>query len=384
MTPGSANHQRIRVLVVDDSAYNRRTITKMLERSPYIEVVDTAKDGEEALRRAMDLRPDLVTLDLEMPKLDGFSFLRVLMARQPTPVLVVSGRNGGQNVFKALELGAVDFISKPTQGISNELEGIAEELVSKVLSIKQLRLENAQHQLDYTATRAAEEERRPRTADPRRPAAGRWARGAFRLIAIGSSTGGPGAITSILSSLPPELPAAFVVAQHMPPGFTRPFAERLDKFTALEVREAGAGERIRPGRVLIAPGGKNMTLERSGTEVVTALSDRNGSDLYVPSVNALLTSAARMYGPECVAVILTGMGDDGMEGVRAVKKNRGLAIAESEETSVIFGMPKKVISTGVVDRVLPLWKISEAIVELFPRGEDAPDGPEKRRAEESR
>jgi two-component system chemotaxis response regulator CheB len=175
-----------------------------------------------------------------------------------------------------------------------------------------------------------------------------------------------------------------MIAQHMPRGFTRPFAERLDKFTGLQVSEAQEGEKIRPGTVRIAPGGRNLILKRRGTEVVTALADKSETDLYVPSVNALLTSASQVYGPECLAVILTGMGDDGMEGVRAVKKRRGLVIAESEETSVIFGMPKKVISTGVVDHVLPLWKIGDAIIELFTNEEGALDMARKHHAEESR
>ncbi|MFQ5458034.1 MAG: chemotaxis response regulator protein-glutamate methylesterase [Myxococcota bacterium] len=374
------NRKRVRVLVVDDSAYNRRTITKILERSPFIEVVGTGRDGEEALRRAIELQPDIITLDLEMPKLDGFSFLRVLMSRQPTPVLVVSGRNEGENVFKALELGAVDFVAKPTRGISSELENIGEELLSKVLSIKQLRLENAQHQFDFTANRP--EGRRVAPKEAVAAAAGEppWEPGAFKLFAIGSSTGGPGAITSVLSSLPKNLPAALLVAQHMPRGFTRPFAERLDRFTALDVREACDGEIITPGRVFVAPGGTNLTVRRRGTEVLTVLTEKNNVDRYVPSVNALLQSAAVTYGPECVAVILTGMGDDGMDGVRAVKKHNGYAIAESAETSVIFGMPRKVISTGVVDRVLPLWEISDAIVGFFRSrmGEPAAEPGEKK------
>jgi two-component system chemotaxis response regulator CheB len=364
MTPQTTD-RRIRVLVVDDSAYNRRTITKILEKSPFIEVLGTAKDGEEGLRRALDLKPDLVTLDLEMPKLDGFAFLRILMARQPVPILVVSSRNEGANVFKALELGAVDFVSKPTQGISSELENIGDELLSKVLAIKQLRLENAQNQFNYVAharAQVADQGIRP----TRLPAEGEAiSPGAIDVVAIGSSTGGPGAITSILSGLPARLPIAYLVAQHMPSGFTRPFAERLDRFTALEVKEAEDGEVVRPGRVYISPGGASLTVERYGSQVLVILTPRKESDKYVPSVDALMRSVARAYAARCLAVILTGMGDDGMEGVEEVKRCKGIIIAESEETSVIYGMPRKAISTGVVDHVLPLFKISEAIVDLF-------------------
>ena len=356
--------RKIRVLVVDDSAYNRRVITKILERSPFIEVVGSANDGEGGLRRAIEMKPDLVTLDLEMPRMDGFSFLRILMARQPLPILVVSSRNEGANVFRALELGAVDFVAKPTRGISSELELIAEELLSKVLSIRQLRLENAQNQFDYSAHGRT----RPEPASPKPATAEPVPRMASGVVAIGSSTGGPGALTSIFSSLPVQLPIAYLVAQHMPPGFTRPFAERLDRFTELSVREAAAGELVRPGQVLIAPGGMNMTVERRGADVVTVLTKRGASDRYVPSVDALFRSAARVFGPACLGVILTGMGDDGTEGVLEVKRRKGITIAESEESSVIFGMPKKAISSGAVDHVVPLGKISGAIMTLFSKG----------------
>lgn len=356
--------RKIRVLVVDDSAYNRRMITKILERSPFIEVVGSAGDGEEGLRRALEKKPDLVTLDLEMPRMDGFSFLRILMARQPLPILVVSSRNEGASVFRALELGAVDFIAKPTRGISSELETIAEELLTKVLSIRQLRLDNAQNQFDY----AAHGRSAPRPSTPEAPPREPGFLAPAGIVAIGSSTGGPGALTSILSSIPAHLPIGYLVAQHMPPGFTRPFAERLDRFTELSVREAAGGEMLRAGQVLIAPGGMNLTVERRGAEVAAVLSKRSGADRYVPSVDALLRSAARAYGPACLGVILTGMGDDGTEGVLEVKRRKGITIAESEESSVIFGMPRKAISSGAVDHVLPLDKISGAIVSLFSKG----------------
>ncbi len=353
--------------MVDDSAYNRRTITKILQRSPLIEVAGTAKDGEEAIRYSLDLKPDLVTLDLEMPKLDGFSFLRFLMARQPTPVLVVSARNEGDSVFRALELGAVDFVSKPTRDISSELETIGEEILSKVLSIKQLRLDKARQQAGYTVRPSVRKVIEEAVAPDREVYEPSLGPEAFKVVAIGSSTGGPGALTSIFSTLPARLPAAYLVAQHMPPGFTRPFAERLNKFTSLRVREAGDRDLVLPGNVYIAPGGKNLSVKRRGAEVLTHLSEKNAQDRYIPSVDALLQSAAEAYGPRCISVILTGMGDDGREGVRAVKARGGFSIAESEETSVIYGMPKKVILTGMVDQVLPLWKISEAIIDLFKR-----------------
>ena len=221
------------MLVIDDSAFSRRTITRMLERSPLVEVVDAARDGEEALRKTLELRPDLITLDLEMPRMDGFTFLRLVMSRCPTPVIVISGRKGEQDVFRALDFGAVDFIAKPTPRAGAELETIEQELLRKVHAIRQLRIEKVRARLDAGVAP-------PRVAQPATQRSKRRA-----LVAIGSSTGGPAALMQILGSFVEAPPVAVVVCQHMPEGFTRGFAERIDRLTPFAAREARGRRRGR-------------------------------------------------------------------------------------------------------------------------------------------
>ncbi len=345
----------IKVLVVDDSAYNRRTIIRMLEEIPGVRVVDYACDGEEALRKAIDLQPDLITLDLEMPRMDGFTVLRIIMQNRPVPVIVVSSRSDDENVFRAMEFGAVTFIPKPSARISPELFDIRDDLHEKVKAIvetdmnKILRRASAE---DEAATR-----RRIRTGLRK----GR--RGSeITLVAIGSSTGGPPALQKIISSIQDEIPVAFAISQHMPPGFTRAFADRLNKFSALEVKEAEDGDEVRPGRVLVAPGGTNLVFRRQGGEVVAKITEPESGQRYVPSVDAMFRSAAEHYGSSVLGVVLTGMGNDGADGTRRISLLGGRVLAEAEESSVVFGMPKEAIATGDVSRIVPLDKMCDAIL----------------------
>jgi two-component system chemotaxis response regulator CheB len=343
----------IRVMVIDDSAYSRRTIIRMLETSPMVEVVGWARDGEEALRKALQLRPDLITLDLEMPRMDGFTFLRLLMAKRPTPVLVVSGRSGDDTVFRALELGAVDFVAKPTLRAAPELATIQEELIRKVHATRQLRIEKVRDRISQAPAVV-------RRGDPSRS-------GRLRVIAIGSSTGGPAALMQIFGAFTEPPDCAFAVSQHMPEGFTRGFAERLDRLTHVRAREARGGETLEPGAVLVAPGGSHLEFESTPEGVVTRLAPRSPEDKYAPSVDRMFESAAKNFGQDLLAIVLTGMGDDGRRGVRAVREGGGTVIAESEETAVIFGMPQQAIRTGSVDAVLPLAEIAPAIQVGLPR-----------------
>jgi two-component system chemotaxis response regulator CheB len=338
---------RIRVLVIDDSAFSRRTITRMLERSPLCEVVAAAADGEEALRQTLRLQPDLITLDLEMPRMDGFTFLRLVMSRCPTPVIVISGRKGDQDVFRALDFGAVDFIAKPTPRAGPELERIEQELLRKVHTVRQLRIEKVRERLEAQPA--------VRTPAPRAPSAP-------SLVAIGSSTGGPAALMQILGSFVRAPAAALVVAQHMPAGFTRGFAERIDRLTPFAAREAEDGDEPRPGSVLVAPGGRHLEFEREGARTVVRICEAEAGDRYAPSVDRLFASAAKHWGGrDLLAIVLTGMGDDGRRGVAAVKEAGGSVVAESEETAVVFGMPQQAIRSGAVDAVLPLAQIANAI-----------------------
>ena len=341
------SHSSIRVLVIDDSAFSRQIITRILETSPLIEVVGVAQDGEEALRKTLELKPDLITLDLEMPRMDGFTFLRIVMAKRPTPIVVISGWAGEDDVFKALDLGAVDFVAKPTASATPELHTIEEALIRKVHAIRELRIEKVSNRIQSgppILTKAIDRE------DAIAP-----------VVVIGSSTGGPSALVQIFGAFTEAPPCTFLVAQHMPPDFTRRFAERLDQLTPLRVREAVSGEELEAGTALIAPGGCHLELEMRESRVVTRLDRDVESARYVPSVDRLFASAAKHVGQNVLAIVLTGMGDDGRKGACQVKEAGGRVIAESEETAVIYGMPKQVVNAGAADQVLPLKEIPAQI-----------------------
>lgn len=351
--------RKVRVLVIDDSAFNRRTIVKMLESLPNVEVIGYACDGEEGLRKVIDLRPDLITLDLQMPRMDGFTLLRIVMQKQPTPIIVVSSRSDDEAVFKALDLGAVEFVPKPTSRVSPVLMDIREELLAKVREVTSANLQNVVARSNALAMQHSDV---PRSQVKSRAPVGENSRN-FKVVVIGSSTGGPPALQNIFSAIQDEIPVAFAVAQHMPPDFTRAFADRLNRFSALSIREASHGDVVRPGEVLIAPGGKNLEFCQKGNEVVAVISEPKERQRYLPSVDVLFSSAANVFGDRLLAVVLTGMGNDGALGVRAVKNAGGKVFAEAEESSVVFGMPKEAIATGLVDRIVPLPLVSKEILQ---------------------
>lgn len=353
----------IRVLVVDDSAFNRRTISRILEGIPGVEVAGYAVDGEEGVRRFLELKPDLVTLDLEMPRMDGFTLLRIIMKNRPVPVIVVSSLGGDERVFRALELGAVDFILKPTADPSDALNTIRDDLTEKVLGVFNLNMSCIRKRGKSTPDAGA---KKPRPGIAR--LAGR--KGAVSLLAIGASTGGPPALQAIFEELPGDLPFSVVVSQHMPAGFTRAFADRLNRIAAFSVTEAGDGDLVRPGTALIAPGGRNMVFQQSEDGIRVRLLEPHSSDHCIPSVDRMFQSCAEIYGPHMIGVVLTGMGSDGSLGVRAIKEAGGQVVSESEETAVIFGMPRAAIATGMVDAVVPLEKISEEIMNRCGAGGD--------------
>lgn len=324
----------------------------MLESEPRIKVVGTAVNGEDGIKQVMKHRPDVITLDLEMPIMDGFAFLRWLMVNLPTAVIAVSSRSSDRSVFKALELGAIDFIAKPGGRVSPRLEEIQRDLVAKVMQVVELRMENlrkrVQEEIATPAALAAVAESCPR---------------GIELIAIGCSTGGPPALQHLFQSLP-LLPVPFVVAQHMPPTFTRLFAERVNKLTPYEVREASDGEILETGTVYVAPGGMQTEVRRVPEGLQVRVFAAGSSDLYAPSVDRLFKSASDACKERMVAVIMTGMGDDGSEAIREVHQHGGKTIAESAESAIIFGMPAEAIRTGAVDEVLALDEIPAAIQRL--------------------
>jgi len=348
---------RIKVLVVDDSAFSRQTIKKMIETDRSIEVIGIASDGIDAMAKTLRLRPDLITLDFEMPEMDGFSFLRWLMKERPTPVIMVSSYSDTKTVFKALELGAVDFIAKPSQRASSELRGIEKDLLSKVRGIKSLRMDKLSKNLQLL------------NVDAGVVAEGEPSAGDIDLVAIGASTGGPSALQIILTRLPHDFSAPVLISQHMPKGFTGPLAERLDKLSEIRIKEAENGDILEPGKVFICPGGNHMLLRDRGQKCYILLKEATYEDKYVPSVDIMMTSAAEHYGSKTMGVILTGMGNDGKKGMLEIKSKGGYTIAESEETAVVFGMPAEVINTGVVDKVLPLPEVPGELIKIVKRGQ---------------
>jgi len=343
----------LRVLVVDDSAYNRRTIGEMLDSFDGVEVVGKAVDGNDALRLIEELQPDLVTLDLEMPRMDGFTFLRLLMATRPTPVIVISGYANKENVFKALELGAVDFIAKPARIVTSDLRSIEEDLKRVVLLTKNIQRSSLGPKGIGSRSGAF-----------RSPSAPPIERGApDSLIVIGASTGGPSALVEVFRSFPPHLPATVLVAQHMPEKFTTTFAERLDRLGGVHVREASGTIELRAGMGLVCPGGHSLVVERDRDRLLAHVVSPHPDDRYLPSVDRLFESAAKAMGERVVGAVLTGMGDDGARGAEALKRARGRVLIESPETAVIYGMPSAVERVGAYDEIRPLKEIGPKLRE---------------------
>ncbi|MCU1347835.1 MAG: chemotaxis response regulator protein-glutamate methylesterase [Acidobacteria bacterium] len=342
----------IRALVIDDSAYNRVTLSRMLESHAGISVVATAVNGEDGIKQVMKHRPDVITLDLEMPIMDGFAFLRWLMANRPTPVIAVSSRSSDRSVFKALELGAVDFIAKPGGRVSPRLEEIQKDLVTKVTQTAEIRMDNVRRLIN-------EEDRKP---DDVALDATVCAKG-IEAVVVGCSTGGPPALQHLFQALP-LMPVPIVVAQHMPSTFTRLFAERVNRLTRYNVKEAEDGEMLAKGAVYIAPGGMQTEIRRLADGLQVRVFAAAVSDLYAPSVDRLFLSASDACAERLVAVIMTGMGDDGAAAIRTVHERGGKTIAESSQTAIIFGMPGEAIKTGAVDHVLPLPDIADAVHRL--------------------
>lgn len=341
----------LRVIIVDDSAFNRRSIADILSSVPDVEVVGKAADGEEALRLVTTLRPDVITLDLEMPRMDGFTFLRILMTKMPLPVIVVSSYSQKENVFKALELGALDFIAKPDRYIDPDLVGLREELVRKVTLARSIR-NSTQRRLPEPVAARPPETRSSSSQPPR------------HVVAIASSTGGPSAIIEIFAKLPQNYSSALVIAQHMPDKFTRTFAERLDRRGPLRTSEAQEGDVVEAGTAFVCPGRQCMELEFGPKGYRLRLKPPDDSDRYVPSADRVMRSVARVAGRRAIGVVLTGMGDDGLAGARAIVEAGGIVIAESEESAVVYGMPGAVVRAGLASMTLPLHEIGEWLARL--------------------
>lgn len=351
----------LRLLIVDDSAYNRNLIEQLFRGRDDVLVVGTAADGEEAIRLASQLEPDVITLDLEMPKMDGFTCLRILLARRPVSVIVVSSYAQRENVFKALDIGAVDFVTKATSTIDANAEDLKAQIREKVLMVRGLRRESI---MPPRSSKMAipEDIRSSRTlpsADPEEPFLEPG-----KVVAIASSTGGPTALMTIISKLPKTSPHAFLIAQHMPEKFTRTFAERLDKRGTVKTREAWHDARASRGLAYVCPGGHCMSLSRTDRELRLRVGRPDASDRYVPSGDRLFETVAQTVGARTVAVVLTGMGDDALRGARTVRELGGRVIAEAESSAAVFGMPGSVIEAGLATDVLPLPEIAALLATL--------------------
>ncbi len=343
----------VRILVVDDSAFMRKAIAQMLQSDPEVTVIDTARDGIEAVEKTCHLRPDIVTLDIEMPKMNGLEALKIIMEKCPVPVLMVSSltNEGAQATLDAMDLGAVDFIPKNLTDLSANIIKIKEHLLEKVKLIARTR-----KQAPKILSRPL-----PKPSLPCRSSFAGDRK--IAVVAIGTSTGGPKALQEVVAQLPENFPVGIVVAQHMPAAFTGPFAERLNGLSAVEVREACDGDVVRPGLVLIARGGRHMRVHRRGAlETRVVIDEQPREALYKPSVNELFGSVAEFYPGRALGVILTGMGDDGLDGVRAIKKTGGKAFAQDETSCVVYGMPRAVVEYGLADKVLPLSNVAGEIV----------------------
>ncbi len=343
----------LRVLVVDDSPLNRDEMVSSLTSAGDTEIVGLAQNGSEALRMAPLLKPDLITLDLEMPKMDGFSFLRIVQSVWACPVIVISGCSADKNVFRALELGAVDFVAKPQTSA---------ERLSVLPAILREKLEAVRALTPGIWSRSAPPEY-SRHATPVTPSKiqGVTPR---HFIAMAASTGGPTAVTKVLSRLNADPRCAVLVAQHMPDTFTRTFAERLNRHSALDVSEARTNAPILGAAALICPGRRCLEVQFDGNRFVTDVRFPSPQDRYVPSADRLFTSLANVAGRNTIGVVLTGMGDDGMEGAKALVKKGGIVIAESEETAVVYGMPQAAVRAGVVRRSLPIDEIANYLNDL--------------------
>lgn len=353
----------IDVLVVDDSPLMQRIITGLLESDPRIRVVATAADGYEAIEKVEAIRPDVVTLDIDMPRMDGLEALRQIMRRAPTPVIMLSGIKEATAAVQALALGAVEFVAKPSGTISIDLYKVRDELISKVKLATLVNLKRVTAQAGPLVPP-------PPLSPPMggmkggTPPLGGMKGGAW-MLAIGASTGGPRTLGHVLRRLPAELPASVLIVQHMPAGFTTSFARRLDQHSLLHVEEARDGQAVRTGSAYVAPGGIHMVVTKERGRPTIRLQDTPPVNSVRPSADVLMASVAHLNGARSVGVLLTGMGTDGAEGLAQIKAAGGLTLAQDRESSVIFGMPKAAIERGVVDRVLPLSEIPRAIVEAI-------------------
>ncbi|MET0381813.1 MAG: chemotaxis response regulator protein-glutamate methylesterase [Burkholderiaceae bacterium] len=346
---------KTRVVVVDDSALVRSLLTEIINRQPDMECVGAASDPFAAREMIRNLNPDVITLDVEMPRMDGIDFLSKLMRLRPMPVVMVSTltERGAEVTLKALELGAIDFVAKPKIGVADGLKQLADEITEKVRTASKARVSKL-----HVAAPSAADAGAPAKAAP--ASIGRLS--TEKLIFIGASTGGTEATKEVLTSLPHDSPGV-VITQHMPPGFTKSYADRLDSLCKIRVKEAVDGERVLPGHAYIAPGGFHLSVERSGANYIARVRDGEPVNRHKPSVEVMFESAARVVGPNALGIMLTGMGADGAKAMRAMKDAGSYNVCQDEASCVVFGMPREAIAHGAAHEVLPLNRIASHVID---------------------
>ena len=344
----------LRVLVIDDSAYVRKVVREILSRSPFVEVVGTARDGREALELVEELQPDVVTCDLNMPELDGVGFVRAQMQRRPLPIIIMSVANQtAEAALTALDAGAIDFVQKPTALASEKIYDVSTELIEKVKAAGNISL-NRISAIPAPPIAAV--------SDPSTKVLGNHS---VDLVVLGISTGGPQALKRLIPRLPADFPVPVLMVMHMPIGYTEMYAAKLNELCELEVREASAGDEVRPGRVFLAPAGRHLTIKRDRNgKIVTHLDAKPFGTLHRPAVDVLFESAAEVCGNRVLGVVMTGMGSDGKEGAAWIKSQGGLVFTEAESSCVVYGMPSVVVEAGLSDRSVALDDMARAIMEV--------------------
>ena len=352
----------IRVLIVDDSPFMRRAVSSFFDGIEDIKVVGMAKDGQEGIRQIEELKPDIVTMDIEMPVMDGLTALKIIMAKHPVPVIMLSSLTGegAKETLDALDIGAADYIPKNLSNVSLNILKVKDDLIAKIRAITAKKYffgKTEKPEVEFKSNKIKNAGTSIETSCVRK-------NGKIDIVAIGSSTGGPKALQDVIPKIPENFPVPIMLVQHMPKAFTGSFAERLSSLSHIKVLEASGGEIIKPGTAYLSPGDKHISLVKEGNEGFKISLSIEPEDLINrPSVSVMMESVAKLYPGKALGVILTGMGSDGLTGMKKIKETGGKTIAQDEATCVVYGMPKAVVDAGIADLILPIYKIADQIIE---------------------